>query len=77
MSEIERLFREVAAYPDTEPVGLSLSYGNISAGFGYNVVRAGDPALQVKEFLFGVLTYCVMNFGSNIDLSKIKSEIFS
>ncbi len=76
MSEIERLFKEVAAYPGTEPVGTALSFGTPEPAFGYTVARTGDPADNVKVFLYGVLVYCSMVFGSNIDLAKIRKEIF-
>ena len=76
MSEIERLFKEIAAYPDTEPIGIALHYNSSAFELGYTVARAGDPAIKVKTFIYSLLTYCVMNFGSGIDLDKIKKEIF-
>ncbi len=76
MTEVERLFKEIAAYPGYEPIGTALSYGALQLNFGYTVARVGDDAAIVKDFLYGVLVYCSMVFGSDIDLSKIKKEIF-
>ncbi len=76
MTEVEKLFKEIAAYPNLEPVGQSLTYVFGHGDFSYCPVHAGDPAVKFKEFLYGVLTYSVMTFGSDIDFSKIKKEIF-
>ena len=76
MTEVEKMFEEIAAYPGTEPIGSALSFGAPEPSLGYTVARAGDPADDVKVFLYGVLGYCSMVFGSNIDLGKIRKEIF-
>ncbi len=76
MSEISKLIEQLSVFPDTEPVGTTLTYGSQRLEFGYIVCRAGDPSIDFKRFLYGVLTYCQINFSDGIDIEAVKKEIF-
>lgn len=76
MSEVQKIIDQVRAYPDDEPVGMSMSYGNNPLQLGYVAASVGDPSLKVKHFLYGVLTYCCLNFCAGVDLDLVKKEIF-
>ncbi len=76
MSEVEKLFEGIKAVPSDYPVDLTLSYGQMPIEFGFTVARVGDPSKNVKNFLYGICVYCSMSFEIQVDLSKIKSEIF-
>jgi len=76
MSEISKLIEGIKAVPADRPVDLTLSYGQMPIEFGFTVARHGDPAKNVKNFLYGICVYCSMTFDIQVDLAAVKSEIF-